>query len=129
MAEPLVDVDLDALAPAAKRTRLAGKIYKLPGDMPFPLFLRIQNYEARVEKGEDETTLLSELHDELLALFQVHQPTLKKLPEIGVLTLLQSLGAIYGGGAAVAPDPTPNRAARRQKKRTPSSTARPSRAT
>jgi hypothetical protein len=122
MAE-LADVDLDALAPRPKKVKLGGKLYKLPGDMPMPLFLRIQAFGQRTEQGEDETVLLSELHEELLGLFKVHQPALKALPEIGVLTLLQSLGAIYGGGAAA--DPTPaNRQARRQRKRTPSSTAR-----
>lgn len=130
MPEPLVDVDLDALAPLAKRVKLGGKIYKLPGDMPMPLFLRIQNYETRIENGEGESSLLTELQDELLTLFKVHQPALKVLPEIGVVGLLQSLGAIYGGGAAEGEaGPTQNRATRRQKKRTPSSSARPSRAT
>ena len=122
MAEPLVDVDLDALAPLPKRVKLGGKVYKLPGDMPMPLFLRVQNYEQRVEKGENENILLAELQDELLALFQVHSPTLKVLPEIGVLVLLQSLGAIYGG--AVGEAPAPNRATRREKKRTPSPPAK-----
>lgn len=122
----LIDADLDALAPPLKRVKLGGKVWKLPGDMPMPLMLRIQNYGARTEAGEDETALLAELQDELLALFKVHQPTLKELPEIGVLTLLQSLGAIYGG--AVGEAPAPNRAARRAqsrpaKKKTPSSSA------
>lgn len=121
------DVDLDALAPIPKRAKLGGKWHKLPGDMPFPLFLRIQGYEARVEKGEDEGGLLSELSDELLKLFQVHQPTMKVLPEIGVTVLLQALGAIYGG--AVGEAPAPNRATRRQKTKTPSATKPRRRAT
>jgi hypothetical protein len=131
MASPLVDVDLDALAPRPKTIKLASKIWKLPGDMPMPLYLRIQAFESRVEGGEDETIMLSELHGELLTLFQVHQPTLKALPEIGVLVLLQSIGAIYGGGNPGEPA-APNRATRRQKKRTPSRPAtapRASRAT
>ena len=126
MAE-LVDIDLDALAPVAKRVKLGGKIYKLPGDMPLQLFLRIQGFEQRVEKGESENTLLSELQDELLALFQHYQPALKKLPDIGVLGLLGSLGHIYGGGQmgeALAKTPTSP-----PRKRTPSSTGRRSRAT
>lgn len=117
MAEP-VDVDLDALAPLPKRVKLSGRVYKLPGDMPMPLFLRIQNYEQRIEKGESEGLLLGELQDELLSLFQVYTPALKVLPEIGVLTLLQSLGAIYSGGAVG--EAPPNRATRRERKRTPS---------
>jgi hypothetical protein len=128
MATPLVDVDLDALAPAAKRVRLGGKVYRLPGDMPMPLFLRIQNYEQRAEKGEDETVMLAELQGELLTLFQVHQPTLKALPDIGVLVLLASLGAIYGGAAGEAPRTSTKRPPR---KKTPSkpATAKARRAT
>jgi hypothetical protein len=124
MAE-LVDIDLDALAPTAKRVKLDGKIYKLPGDMPLSLFLRIQGFEQRVAKGEDETILLAELSGELLTLFQVYQPTLKALPEIGVLGLLGSLGAIYGG--AVGEPPAPKRAISPAKKRTPSKPKAPRR--
>ena len=116
MAE-LVDVDLDALAPAPKRTRLGGKVYRLPGDMPLELFFRIQAFEQRVNAGEDETALLSELRDELLALFQVHQPQMKALPPIGVLTLMASLGAIYSGGSRGEAPPTTTP---RSRKRTPS---------
>jgi hypothetical protein len=118
MSEPLVDVDLDALAPRPIRARLGGKTYKLPGDMPLELFFRIQAFEQRVEKGENEMTLLSELRDEILALFQVHQPQMKTLPDMGVTTLLQALGAIYGGAPAGPPTRTPTPPS---KKRTPSS--------
>lgn len=126
MAEPLVDVDLDALAPRPKRVKLAGKSWQLPGDMPMGLFMRIQSYEQRAEKGEDEASMLAELSDELLALFQVHQPTLKVLPEIGVLVLLRSLGAIYGGAVGEAP-PTPT--GRPKKKTASKPTPRQRRAT
>lgn len=119
MTDSTVDVDLDALAPVAKRVRLGGKVYRLPGDMPMPLFMRIQGYEQRTAAGEDETILLGELSGELLTLFQVYQPALKTLPDMGVVQLLASLGAIYGG--AVGEAPAPNRATRRQKTKTPSS--------
>ena len=119
----LVDVDLDALAPVPTRAKLAGKVYKLPGDMPLDLFFKIQTFGDRVEKGESEMVMLEELHDQLLALFQVHQPALKTLPPMGVTQLLQALGAIYGGGLGEAPaSPTP-----RSRKRTPSSKASASR--
>src|SRR4051794_35129170 len=112
MAEPTVDTDLDALAPAPKRVRLAGKIWKLPGDMPMDLFMRTQGYEARVAAGEDEAAMLLELQQEFLDLFKVHQPTLKKLPNIGIVQLLRALGQIYGGTPPGEATP-PNRAARR----------------
>lgn len=118
MTEPLSGVDLDALAPVPKNVKLGGRWHKLPGDMPLGLFLRIQAYEQRVDSGEDEAALLGEMSDELLTLFQVHQPKMTKLPEIGVLGLLGSLGAIYGGTAGEPP--APNRQARRQRKKTPS---------
>lgn len=120
MTEPLAEVDLDALAPRPTRVKLGGKWWTVPGDMPMPLFLRIQGYEQRVDSGEDETAILTELQDELLALFQVHHPALKVLPEIGILTLLQSIGAIYGGAVG---EPTPAQTTVPQRKRTPSKPA------
>lgn len=112
-----VDVDLDALAPTPKRVRLGGKVWQLPGDMPMPLFMRTQGYEARVAAGEDEGQLLIELQAEILALFQVHQPKLTELPEIGLVQLLTALGQIYGQLGEATP---PNRAARRASTRTTS---------
>lgn len=114
MPEPTVDVDLDALAPAPKRVRLAGMVWRLPGDMPMPLFMRTQGYEARVAAGEDEAGMLLELQGEILELFRVHQPKLTKLPQIGLVQLLRALGQIYGGGPA-GEAPPPNRAARRKR--------------
>lgn len=117
----LVDIDLDALAAPPKRAKLGGKVYKLPGDMPLELFFRVQSFEQRVENGENEVTVLSEIRDELLGLFQVYQPTMKKLPPMGVLELAQALPRIYAGGAVG--EPPPNRETRRQRKRTPSKTS------
>lgn len=119
MAE-LVDVDLDALASKPKRVKLGGKTWKLPGDMPMALFFRVQSFEQRIDSGEDQVDVLAEIKDELLALFQVHQPTLKALPDMGVLDLAQALPRIYAP-SGTAGEPPPNRATRRSKKRTPSS--------
>lgn len=116
----LVDVDLDALAPRPKRVRLGGKVHRLPGDMPMGLFMRIQAFGQRVAAGDDETAMLAELSDELLELFQVHQPQMKTLPPMGITQLLQALGAIYGGGPGEAPAQT---RAPRSRKKTPSATA------
>jgi hypothetical protein len=118
MPEPLADVDLDALVPRIKTAKLNGKLYRLPYDMPMPLFMKLQGFENRAEKGEDEIVMLAEVQAELLALFQVHQPTMKTLPPMGVQQLLLSLGAIYGGAVGEAPPPTPQKP--RPRKRTPS---------
>lgn len=114
----LVDVDLDALATPPKRVKLGGKTWKLPGDMPMDLFFKVQAYEQRLDAGEDQFAVLAEIKDELLALFQVHQPTTKALPSMGVLELAQALPRIYASG--MAGEPPENRATRRSKKRTPS---------
>jgi hypothetical protein len=124
-----VDVDLDALAPAPKRVKLAGKVWKLPGDMPMELFIRTQAYESRVEAGEDEAQMLMELQGEILALFKVHQPTMKSLPPIGLVQLLRALGQIYGGEPPGEQTPPANRAARRARTRTPSNARRSAPAT
>lgn len=124
----LVDVDLDALAPPTKRVQLGDKVYKLPGDMPLELFMRIQAFTQRVEKGEDEVTLLVELQEEVLGLFQVHQPTMKKLPAMGVLQLLGTLGAVYSGGGSLGEPQAKTTPTPRAKKRTPSKPSARSRA-
>jgi hypothetical protein len=122
----LVDVDLDALAPAAKRVKLDGKVWKLPGDMPLSLFLHLQAYEQRIEAGVDETVLLEEMAGNLLELLQVHQPQLKALPKIGLQTLVKALPAVYSG-AAVG-EQKPNRAARRTTTKTRSGSQKTTRA-
>ncbi len=122
-AEKLVDVDLDALAPRPKTVKLDGKVWKLPGDMPLPLFFQLQAYEQRIEEGVTESVLLAEMSDALLSLLKVHQPQLKELPGIGLQTLVAALPAIYSGGAAVG-EATPNRETRRQRTRTASGSTR-----
>lgn len=123
MAEPLVDVDLDALAPRPTTIRLAGKVWKLPGDMPMDLYFRLQSFDQQIQAGADETGLLGSLRDELLELLQVHQPNLKSLPAgIGLKTLIGALPAIYSGGAEG--EGTPNRATRRSKRKTTSAKPR-----
>lgn len=123
MAEQLVDVDLDALAPSPKKMRLGGKVWKLPGDMPMELYFRLQSFDEQIKAGADETGLLASLRDELLELMQVHQPTLKELPAgIGLRTLIGALPAIYSG--ATEGEGTPNRATRRSKKKTTSAKPR-----
>jgi hypothetical protein len=127
MTDSTVDVDLDALAPAPKRVRLNGKVWKLPGDLPMELFFRFQGYEQRVEAGEDEYEIVKEITAEIVALFQVHQPTLKKLPPLGLKQLVQVIGSVYGGQVPPGEAPPPNRAARRQRKARTTSKPRPSR--
>lgn len=124
-----VDVDLDALAPAPKRVKLAGKVWRLPGDMPMDLFMRMQTYGPRLLDGADESELLAELQGELLALFQEYQPTLKKLPAMGFVQLMRALGDIYGPGEppGEAAPPAGNRVARRARTRTPSKAPSPRR--
>lgn len=124
-----VDVDLDALAPVPKRVRLAGKVWKLPGDLPMELLMQLEQFEARSNKPEaDEYALLRDLQDVILGLFQVHQPTLRKLPTMGLFGLLRLIREVYGTdqlGEATPPRPAGGRS---QKPRSSSSSRRPARA-
>ena len=104
-------IDLDALVGPPKKVRLAGEIYKLPADLPAPLFLKISTY-ADSELSEAE--MAEDLSEELLELFRVHQPDVESLP-IGIAQMVLAVPQIYqGGGAAESEGGTrPSRAGTR----------------
>ena len=87
-------IDLDALVGPPKKVRLAGEVYKLPADLPAPLFLKISTY-ADSEMSEAE--MAEDLYEELLELFRVHQPDVESLP-IGIAQMVLAVPQIYQGG-------------------------------
>jgi hypothetical protein len=66
--------------------KAGGDSYRLPDDLLVPDYLRLralfnQLVDADADSEDfDANETLSELHDELLAMFQVHQPDLTELP-------------------------------------------------
>src|ERR1700745_540521 len=85
-----IDVDLDALAPKPLRVRLAGDVYKLPGDLKVPLMLKLKSAEGRPFDGD----YVGGLYGDVLGLFQVHQPELEDIP-IGLQQLVRAIPALY----------------------------------
>lgn len=82
--------------------------YVLPGDMPIELAVRLDAMGD--QEGQAARGALQALYGEVLALFQVHQPQLERLP-IGVTELVSVLTQLYpaepdGDGT----DPTPPKA-------------------
>jgi hypothetical protein len=98
--------DLDALAPEPIQVRLGGEIYLLPGDLPMPLMLRIEQL-ADQELSEQ---VIRSLYDDVLELFQTHQPEVTDLP-IGLVQLMRAIPAIYGGATQDPPRPQRQRPA------------------
>jgi hypothetical protein len=93
------DIDLDELAPEPKGVKLGGTRYLVPADIPLPLSIRLSRLS-----GEPDDSSATDLYEEVLALFRVHQPDLKSLP-IGASQLFSTILAIYG--PKKEPDPTP----------------------
>jgi len=100
--------DLDVLLPQPIRVKLGGREYLVPGDIPAPTFLRLQELaqEADAEGADsaDNLAVMRELYEMLLDLFRVHQPDVEELP-IGLGQMVAAVGQIYGGQAA--PPTTP----------------------
>lgn len=76
-------IDLDELVPESVEVKMAGKVYRLPGDIPVPDYLRIAKLwdslqEEPEEDGDDPR--LKQLYDVVLELFQREDPKLKEIP-------------------------------------------------
>lgn len=101
-------IDLDALLGEPIPVKLGGREWLLPADIPVPLVLKIEQLA-----GQDVTDdLVRGLYQDLLELFQVHQPDIESLP-ITATQALTAIPAIYygatvgGGGADDAGPPRP----------------------
>jgi hypothetical protein len=81
-------IDLDDLVPTDITVRVRGEEYQLPGDVPVPEYLALTRLAGEIVDGsENPEQAVVDLHDRLLALFQVHQPDLTELP-VGPRALL-----------------------------------------
>lgn len=81
--------DLDIVLGAPKKVRLDGKLYTLPAQIPVPLYLKLK------AQRDDDTDLLESLHEEVLALFQIHQPEMTVVP-CGMGQLFDIIPLVYG---------------------------------
>ena len=98
---PTEIIDLDLILGEPIEVQLGGQVYKLPPDIPAELFLKMAAYDG----ADNVAVLVTEIQDELLDLFKVHQPDMQTLP--GTLTQMVALvPMVYGGrGSAEAADP------------------------
>lgn len=98
-------IDLDVALPPDKQVRMDGVVYRLPGDLPVELYLRIQ----RAGDSLEDVGSIEELRDAVLELFQSRDPKIKSLPAtFGLGRLITLLAQVYM--APAEPDPTPRRA-------------------
>lgn len=116
MATKIIDLS-DVVGPPLKvRLQADGPVYKLPADLPAPLYLKVSAYG---DSEMDEAEMAEDLYEELLDLFRVHQPDLAELP-IGMVALITAIPQIYGGSSDAAEDEggaPPSRAGTRSTKR------------
>lgn len=96
MATKIIDLS-DVVGPPKKvRLQADGPVYKLPADIPAPLYLKVSSYADQEDMSEAE--MAEDLYAEMLELFQVHQPDLDELP-IGLVALITAVPTIYGSAA------------------------------
>lgn len=97
-------IDLDESLPENVGVRLGGVVYELPGDIPIPDYLAITKAADALDTaaGEDALERLDDLYQRILALFQVHNPDLDKLP-LGVASLVRLIQRLYGVEDAADP--------------------------
>lgn len=91
-------IDLSDFVDEPKQIRFenGGEVYKLPADIPVPLYIRLTTLQDE-ELDEQEAT--QEIYHELLDLFRIHQPDMEKLP-VGMGQLLAIVPRVYGGAQA-----------------------------
>lgn len=99
---PTKIIDLSTVLGKPLEVRFApdGPVYKVPADIPVPLYLKVQEF-AQLGDEADEEAAVRELYAELLALFRVYQPELDSLP-VSIGQLVEAIPRIFGGDE---PDP------------------------
>lgn len=94
MPQEIIDLDASGVIAEPKQVKLHGVIYKLPGDVPAPLYVQLM---GAADRGDDPQ-LSIDVYGEILELFRVYQPTLERLP-LGLNEMTAAVGAIYRGQA------------------------------
>jgi hypothetical protein len=108
----LTDLNALGIIPDPRMVKVDGVEYLLPGDIPATLMMRFlatfqgaqdalelaqdpdATDEAREKVGMAQLEQAQDLHDELLAAFQVHQPDLERLP-FGAQHMVAVVNAVY----------------------------------
>jgi hypothetical protein len=106
-------IDLDVAMPQSVAVKVRGKLYDLPGDIPVPDFLEIQQLteelETAVEGGNDDGSdeTIAELYERVMDLFRIENPALENLPlgprRLGALVVQLYAGAAEEDGATEDP--------------------------
>jgi hypothetical protein len=98
-------IDLDAILPRDKEVTLAGKAYRLPGDLPIELYLKIQRASKDLgDSGAD--SFLEEVYNEILELFRLRDKTVKTLP-LGITQMLRVIPLVYASETVEGKPQTP----------------------
>lgn len=108
-------IDLDAALPPDKQVKLAGTVYKLPGDLPVELYLRVQRAAQAIGTPEAGEEVVEEMVDILERLFRTRYPEWQLPSDVGLARLITAINQIYV--AQPEPDPTPRRAGTASSKR------------
>lgn len=92
-------IELDDALPPDKKVRLAGKVYTLPGDIPTPLFLRIQRATQNIAGDEG----IENLSEAIVDLFRTRDASIVELP-LGLAQMVTLFSTVYGAPDEEEPD-------------------------
>lgn len=89
--------DLNVFVGPPRKVKIGPKVYELPRDIAAEIYLEIIELQQRGDDLDDDDKLVRQLRDEILELFQVHQPDMTRLPAaVSIPLLVQMIGRVYG---------------------------------
>lgn len=129
MSQEIIDLDASGVIATPKTIRLHGRTYDLPGDIPATLYVKLQQVvRTGLGDGPGARQIEEDLHNEALALFNVYQPDLDRLP-LGLNELVRAITYVYSTArtadqaAAGEGDVDPTPPAKKPRSRSRSSTS------
>lgn len=132
MPQKIIDLSVAIPSKIGVRLEQDGPVYDLPGDIPVPQYLELEQLTERLNaaqasrEGEDFNDALSELYELIMELFRINQPELEELP-LGAKRLSVLILALYTGAVTedAEREAKPERPSRRAGKTKTSQTRKP----
>src|SRR4051812_35258963 len=98
--------DLNVFVGPPRQVRLGESVYLLPRDIPAELYLEFLDLQDRPGDVDDQA-VIRKLHQDVLELFQVHDPSMTRLPPaVSIPVLVRMIGHVYSASGDVEERPT-----------------------
>lgn len=105
--------DLNVFVGPPRQVKLGESVYLLPRDIPAELYLEFLDLQG--QPGDlDDQTVVRKLRQDVLELFQVHQPGIDRLPPaVSIPVLVRMIGHVYSASSDAEERPTKPRSGSR----------------